>query len=55
MPKVPEDWSPNPRRVWEQDKENIKDGSKDREDVAAKPVQGTWSKSMTAGQVRFVL
>ena len=30
-PAVPKGWSPDPRRVWEQDKENLKAGSTTQE------------------------
>ena len=53
LPKVPDDWSPNPRRVWEQNKENFEGAQQELEPLATKRVQGSRANPLTANQVNI--
>jgi G patch domain-containing protein 1 len=49
LPEIPPGWQPNPRRVWEENKENISG----REVVQEPMAHGKWkSSAMTAGEVK---
>ena len=55
LPDLPKGWTPDPRRVWEKDKENLSGDAAHVEPVA-KLGKGRGKSELTAGEVRnFIL
>ena len=53
LPDIPNGWTPNPRRVWEDDKENRDVDPKLPARTIGDPVDHrTWKTGITADQVR---
>jgi G patch domain-containing protein 1 len=50
LPELPKGWTPDPRRLWEKDKENIA-GDTISDATAAKTGKGRGKSELTAGEV----
>jgi hypothetical protein len=57
MPDLPEGWSPNPKRLWEKDKENLDTSSKKENDAPSglvptqPPSHAQWKTGISANEV----
>ena len=52
LPDIPKGWSPNPKRIWEKDKENVESSQKPQDPSQPVP-HAKWKAGISADEVRL--